>query len=306
MKLKLNMAKLAGARKIRPGKTWIILGVALGVGLLAALAARTYLTHEMEVIEARSKGKRVSVVVAKRDLAKGSKLSGDNLAVREIPEEFSHSAGVTPESFERVDGQVLAYPLKSGEMLLWGLLESQKAPTFSARVESGHRAMTVPVDEINSISGMLEPGDIVDLMVTLDQNGKKVTFPLLQSVQVMATGQRSVDDPKSGERRQFSTVTLDTTPEQAQNLIIARESGKLTALLRNPQDDTQVGTGSYDMAALLGRNGAPANAGEPPKVMPRVIPVLYGGSMSRTAPEAQTAAPPPAPPRTTVLGTATP
>jgi pilus assembly protein CpaB len=288
MKLKLNLNRLNGLRKVRPGKTWVVLGVALGVGLLAALAARTYLTHQMAVIEARAKGKAVAVVVAKRDLAKGSKLSGDNLAVREIPEEYAHSAGVTPDSFERVDGQVLAYPLKSGEMLLWGLIESQKAPTFSARVESGHRAMTVPVDEINSISGMLEPGDMIDLMVTLDQNGKKITFPLLQSVQVMATGQRAVDDAKSGERRQFSTVTLDTTPEQAQNVIVARDSGKLTALLRNPQDSAPVGNGGYDLAALLGQNGvaAKAAAGEQRPPAPRVIPVLYGGSMSRTAPEA--------------------
>lgn len=285
--MKLNLTKLAALRRIRPGRTWVVLGVALGIGLLAALAARSYLTHQMEAIQNRAKGKMTAVVVAKGDLAKGAILSADTLAVREIPAEYSHSAALAPGDFERVDGQALAYPVKSGEMVLWSLIEAQKAPTFSARVEAGHRAITVPVDEINSISGMVEPGDVIDLMLTLDQKGRKVTFPMLQGVQVMATGQRSVDDPKSGERRQFSTVTLDTTPEQAQDLIVARESGKLTALLRNPQDTQRIDSAGYDIAALLGPAAGPAApaSAAPPKPA-RKIPVLYGGALDKLSPEA--------------------
>lgn len=271
-------------RNFRPSKTWIVLGVALVIGLLAALTARSYLSNQMEAIEARAKGKTVNILVAKVDLPKGATLSKANVAVRPIPIEFAHSVALTPEDFDRVAGQPLAYPVKSGEMLLWGLMETQRVPTFSARVEAGRRAMTVPVDEINSISGMLEPGDVIDLMVTLDRNGKKITFALLQSVQVMATGQRSVDD--AGEKHSYSTVTLDTTPEQAQNIIVARDAGRLTALLRNPQDKQLIGKGSYDMAALLGQTGGPAVAARHSGTVRRAVPVIYGGSNQVLAPEA--------------------
>ncbi len=270
-------------RNFRPGKTWVILGVALAIGALAALAARSYLNNQMAAIEAHSKGKMVTVLVAKSDIAKGAKLSRENVALRPIPIEFSHSVAVTPDDFDRINGQLLAYPVKSGEMILWGLMETQKVPTFSARVETGHRAMTVPVDEINSISGMVEPGDTIDLIVSLERKGKKYTFPLMQNAQVMATGQRSVDDPKSGERRQFSTVTIDTTPEQAEHVIVAREVGKLTALLRNPQDKQTFGNPKLDVATLLGLKDAPGKDGKGDKG----IPVIYGGpALANLAPEA--------------------
>lgn len=271
-------------RNFRPGKTWIVLGVALVIGLMAALTARSYLSTQIEAIEARAKGKTVLVLVAKTDLPKGALVSKETVAVRPFPVEFAHSIGITPADFERIAGQPLAYAVKSGEMLLWGLMETQKVPTFSARVETGRRAMTVPVDEINSISGMLEPGDVIDLMVTMDRNGQKVTFALLQSVQVMATGQRSVDDPAGGdEKLNYSTVTLDTTPVQAQNIIVAREAGKLTALLRNPQDKQLIGKGSYDMTALLGQQGPPRSGNAPAR---KGVPVMYGGTGRTVPPEA--------------------
>ena len=278
----MKTSKFNALRNFRPGKAWIVLGVALAIGGLAALAARSYLASQMAAIDARAKGKTMAVVVAKGDIGKGVKLSSENVAVREIPVEFAHSVGVTPDNFERINGQALAYPVKRGEMILWGLMETQKMPTFSARVETGRRAMTVPVDEINSISGLIEPGDTIDLMVTLDKKGKKITFPLLENVAVMATGQRAQDDPKSGERRQYSTVTIDATTAQARNLILAREVGKLTALLRNPQDKQVSAKPGYDIAALLGLKGGADDAGR----ATRVIPVIYGGNLSKLPPEA--------------------
>lgn len=266
--------KIVQFKKLRPRKTWIIFGVALSVGLLAALAARSYLNSRMEAIDAMAKGKLVNVVVAKRDLTKGTRLTSETVAVRGIPAELSQSLAITPEAFDRIDGEALAYPVKAGEMILWGLIEGKKVATFSSRVENGHRAMTVPVDEINSISGLLEPGDIIDLVATLEKKGKRVTFPLLQTVQVMATGQRSIDDPKSGTRRQYSTVTLDISPEEARNVIVAREAGKITALLRNPQDKQSLAK-PRDVAALLGLKGD--QDGE--------VPVLYGGRGTKPGPD---------------------
>lgn len=124
------MIKFSALRKFRPSKTWIVLGVALGIGGVAAFAARSYLTGQIQAIEARSKGKVALVVVAKRDLAKGVKLSTANLAVREIPVEFSHSVAVTPDQFERISGQALAFPVRGGEMILWALLSHKRRRHF--------------------------------------------------------------------------------------------------------------------------------------------------------------------------------
>jgi pilus assembly protein CpaB len=233
----------------------------------------------MEAIAESSKRETVDIVVVKSEVVAGTKLGKENLAVRKIPVDFAQSGAVRPEDFARIDGKAIAYNLRSGEMLMWSQMEAQRAPTFSARLPPGRRAITVVVDEISSISGMLEPGDLIDLMFAVEQNGQKVVMPLLQSMQIMATGQRVVDDPKSGEKAQFATVTLNATPEQAKNIIIARETGKLTALLRNPNDKEPIGSKSLDLAALFGsRRLAPHSI--------QVVPVLYGGSGAKFPQEA--------------------
>lgn len=273
---------LAAIKSITPSKTWLVLGVAIVIGAIAAFAASRFLSGRLADIEARSQGKTVKAVVAKRDLHRGERLSSENVAVRAIPLDYAQSGAVVPEQFGSVEGEPIAFDLRAGEMLMWSQMEGKKAPTFSARIESGRRAITVPVDEINSISGLLEPGDLIDLLVTLDRHGKKVTAPLLTGVRVMATGQRSVDDPKSGERRLYSTVTLNTDPQEAQTVVLAREAGRLTALLRNPQDGTPLPGAMGDLTALLNQEKA-ATAGADSDVP--AVPVLYGGMGGRIPPE---------------------
>ena len=270
--------KIPSLSNIQIQRSWLVLGAAVLVGLLAAWAASSYLSNRVADLEHQARGNNISVVVAKTDLPKGSRLGENNLAVRAIPQTYAHSGAVMPDQFERIDGQNLAFPVKAGEAILWSLMEGKKAPTFSTRVDIGRRALTLPVDEINSISGMLEPGDLIDLLVSQETQGRKVTYPMLQSVRIMATGQRAVDDPKSGEKRMYSTVTLDTTPQEALDLITARESGRVTAILRNPEDQSpsqQVST-----SGSTKNKTAPNLSGSA-----RQVPVLYGGRSGKIPPE---------------------
>jgi pilus assembly protein CpaB len=261
-------------RNLKISKTWVVFAVALGVGLIAAWIARNYLSSQMDAIEARGKGPQVGVVVAKRAMNHHDPLTAESVAVRMVPEEYLQSQALKPEDLKRFEGRRLAVPLKAGEWIVWSMLQGEELPTFSARLAQGRRAITVPVDDINSISGLLEPGDLIDLVVTLDQKGRKVTWPMLQVVRVLATGQRSRDDPRSSEKRQYSTVTLDVSPQEAQQVVAAREAGRLTALLRNPTDHRAFNVGGQDLASFLGLNVAEAElpTGETPQ-----IPVLYGG-----------------------------
>ncbi|MFS0755450.1 Flp pilus assembly protein CpaB [Noviherbaspirillum sp. 1P10PC] len=253
-----------------------MLGLALVIGVVAALAANRFLSARIDAIEARSRTAMVEVVVARTDLPKGQEIGPGNVALRPIPRDYAHSNALTNDSFGSAVGRKLAYNIKGGEMLLSSMLEASKPATFSGRVGIGWRAMTVAVDEINSISGLLEPGDVIDLIASLERKGNKLTMPLLQGVHVIATGQRLVDDPVTGERKQYATVTLNVTPSQATTLIAARDGGKITALLRNPGDRQAAPGDALDMNALFGQG-----MNEDPE-----IPVLYGGRVSKFPPEA--------------------
>ena len=122
-----------------------MLGIAIVIGALAALGARNHPSQGMGAIQARGKGEQVQVVVAKGKMQKGDVLSAASLAVRGIPSDFAHSNALLPDQFDSFEGKVLAYGVKAGEMILWSMLEGKKAASFSARVEEGGFATTVPI-----------------------------------------------------------------------------------------------------------------------------------------------------------------
>jgi pilus assembly protein CpaB len=253
-------------------RSGLILGVALLMGALAALAIHRYIERQVEDIEARGKAaKTARVLVPKEDLAKGTALTPKVVAVREIPAEWAHSNAITPEQFERVENQKLAYPAARGESLLWSLLEGQRAPSFSSRLVAGRRAITVPVDEVNSISGMIEPGDRIDLMASVRKDSHAFLFALLQNVRVLATGARAAADGDSKDgRRGYTTLTLEAAPADAERVLAAREVGKLAAVLRAPGDGVTQSATRRDAMALLGL----ADASRVPENSS--VPVLYG------------------------------
>ncbi len=256
--------------------SWLILLVALGIGGLAAFGVNRYIKGRVDQLEAQAKGRKVRIVVPKEDLPKGTVLTAKLVAVREIPTEYAHTNAITPDQFERVENQKLAYPAVRGEMLLWSLLEGERVPSFSSRLPVGHRAVTMQVDDVNSISGMLDPGDRIDLVVSVRKENHTYMFPLLQNVAVMATGSRadvvSVADGKESHHT-FTNITLDVSPEDAQRMLAAREApgSKVAAVLRPPGDTAVSSAARRDSLALLGLGG-PA-----PVTESTGVPVMYGG-----------------------------
>lgn len=258
----------------RFNKSAVVLALAVLIGGIASVATNRYLQRQVEAIQAKDKDRSmVRVVVSTEDLAKGTALSVTNVAAREVPQEWLHSNAIRENQFGKAEGHILAHPALRGEPIVWAQLEGERAASFSARLTPGRRAITVPVDEISSISGMLIPGDRIDIVLTLKRDHQTLMLPLMQSVLVMATGTRtSVDDP--GGKRVYTTLTLDATPEEARRILAAREVGKLAALLRAPGDRVAMTTEWNAADALLGLS--------PAKVaVESTVPVIYGGGQIR-------------------------
>ena len=279
----------------RVPRNLIILAVATLFGLGAAWLAARYLEERASEIELRQQGQMGRAVVAKTDLAVGTPLTHDLVAIREVPVEWLHSSAITPEQFERAAGAVLAQPARGGEPLVWSQLEERRPASLSAHLAPGRRATTIPVDETSSLSGLLRPGARIDLLATVQRDKQHLTMPLLQGVRVLATGSRTrpgedvgAGDPLGGT---FGTLTLDLSEEEATRLVAARALARLTAVLRNPQDIRTAPLLRTDALALLGLAPAPTAGG---------VPVIYGGvenpaliptssPLSRPAPRAEPA-----------------
>lgn len=266
--------------KFSVSRNTVIFALALAVGGGAALAVHRYLKARVADIDAQAQGpERAKVLVAKVALEKGAALTPDTVAVRDIPAQWVHSNAIRSEQFDEVENQLLAAPARPGEPLHWTQLEPARQPSFAARLAEGQRAVTVAVDEVNSLSGMIAPGDRIDLVAMIRGDGQPLLLNLLQDATVLATGTRVTQEvPDDPQRHSYTTITLETTPHQARQVLAAREMGKLAAILR-PGGDAQRGPPGPEAAAhLLGLHppaSAPAAA---------VVPVLYGNDLALREP----------------------
>ena len=249
--------------QLRRHRSLLLLLGALALGGLAAFGARNYITGQLALERERLNPRReeIEVVVAKRDLRRGDLVGPDSMAVRRMPREFVGGTVIVPERFEGYVGARLNGPMRSGEPLINQSIDGADTSSFSTKVRSGIRAMTIAVDEVNSISGMLQPGDRIDLQLSVRPPPRpdvgaqptELTAPLMQDVLVLATGRQvraAHDEALAG--RGYTTITVEVSPDQAQRLIVAQRGGRLTALLRNRDDRHAIAQRPLDIHDLLG------------------------------------------------------
>jgi pilus assembly protein CpaB len=113
--------------------------------------------------------------------------------------------------------------------------------------------MTVKVDDAAGISGFIQPGTMVDVVVTIDPEGNSRQDPVskivLQNIKVLANGQ-NIDKPEDErEAKTVKAVTLQVTPEQAEKLALAATEGKLQLVMRS-----QIDQGNEETPGVRKRN----------------------------------------------------
>lgn len=251
----------------------IMLMIALLCGVAAVYLTKDYINTQVDTYRAEidEKYKPIEVVVANRNLQRGQVLQMGMLALRKVPSGFVHQDAIRPGEVESVVGHKLVFSLNSGESLLSTHVAFSKGDTFSNLIEDGKRALSFPVDVLSSMTGMLAPGDIVDLLVTLQDDDTEKTIPLLTNIAVMATGD-STDElgapDGSGAGPSYQTITLHVTPDEASKITHARSAGDITVLLRSRSDDEQMRLAAVTKNTLFGRKNkqlAPGPSG------PRII-----------------------------------
>jgi pilus assembly protein CpaB len=259
--MKLNLPKF--------NRTWVMLVGAIGLGLLAMFLTVQYLRlqegHMRQQMEekARGKGPLIDVVVPVKDLPAGTQLDPSMVAARPVAADLVYDDAIGVDQFDAFKGQGLLKAVKRGRPLLKSDLRPIYSD-FSGTLKAGTRAMTVEVDDLNAISHMVQPGNLIDLMLVLENTGAparpnpngasggpapqgdgKVVVPFMQAVKVLATGQKIVHDapadgtPNQG-RSSYSNFTLEVTPSQAARVALALELGKLRATLRNDNDSKAI------------------------------------------------------------------
>lgn len=260
-------------------------------------AANNYLTARTAEVEEKLFDKatltKIKVVVPVRPLKKGEFLDLSALAIREVPKEYVNFDALTENSVAEYAGKKLIRDVSQGTPLLSAFIARYEFTPFSSTINPGERALTIPVDEINSVSGMLTAGDKVDLLVLMQKNSSQsVTgssdmelFPLLEGVTVQATGtftQNELEAQTESANRSsnvnralgsYSTITISVPPRDAQKLVLAQQTGRIVALMRNPGDASLHGQ-SLSSSDVFGVEKAPiSNRGN-------VVSYIVGGNFT--------------------------
>ena len=157
------------AKKEQKSPLSLIAG-AVGFGLIAALMAMLYLNAKEAQLKAKyeqDQAKTVRVVVAIQDLRKGQEIAENLFSARAVPSKFVHDDAIFPGEFDRYIGRSLVANLGRGKALLKSFMDEDFPRDFSDIIPPGKRAITVTVDDINSIGGFLRPGNRIDIYVNI-------------------------------------------------------------------------------------------------------------------------------------------
>ncbi len=221
--------------RMNMNRNLIYLLVAVGLGILASVMAVHYINQQVAARTPVDHTKTVSVVVPVHAMQKGDIIKEEDIAARDVPTAFVPADAVTPDTYENFLGQVLRAPVAEGAPLSASAVDLV-VDHFSNVINKGDVAYTIQVDETNSMSGLMVPGDHVDILLMLTEQKSAKIVPLQSNVLVLATGHRAKGvrnaDPNAADT--FSNVTLELTPAQAQRLAIASKSGELRLMLREP------------------------------------------------------------------------
>jgi pilus assembly protein CpaB len=275
------------------GKGALLLSVVLG--LLAVLTMAVYVSsRESQLLELSTLR---DVLVATGDILENTVIDERMVQRIQIPSKY-----VQPQAIADVReaiGRVVAVPIPGGSQIVGTYLYDAGRIGLAYEVPRGRRAVTIAVSDVTGVSGLVRPGNFVDIFGTFEfgrpigMQGGRVQYAdertetrvLMQNVQLVAVerelGRERPTPTASGggflsaadadhqaglaAGREIRNVTVVVAPRQAQELVLAQEIGTLTLALRSTLDTGQAeGLDTLDPFGLL-------NAPIPVKARPRPV-----------------------------------
>jgi pilus assembly protein CpaB len=254
----------------------IVLILAIVMGGIAAFLMRNWLeSHSRALATSDSIG---TIVVAAEPLAFGAELSADRIT--EIPwvaNALPEGAFLAKDDLLKDGRRVVLSAVGRGEPILRPKITGpgQRA-LLSSLLDVGKRAVTLRVDDVRGVAGFILPGDFVDVvLIAEDTPPRRESYSeiLLQHVKVLGV------DQLASERQEQPTVakavTVEVTTEQAQKVLLAANIGKLSLILRRPEEGnsnpnrrvTERDLGRTDVRSDVTRQVA-----APPPVVPAPAP----------------------------------
>jgi len=232
----------------------ILIGIAVVAGIGATILTSQYVTNKIDQKtqelhdEYVAKQKETTERISQESKQQMASLQEEISRVRQEQQQALQKAAEAM----RVQQQAAAAQQKP---------EKPKRSTFlTAKTPAGKRAVTVMIDSLAAVGGLLNAGDFVDVIAHLkvpednsSDKKKTITAMVFQDLQVLAIN-TNLDDPGAYDEQQNNPslkITFAVDPQEAGLLAFANTNGKLELALRasNENDKQAVKASTWKVLA---------------------------------------------------------
>jgi pilus assembly protein CpaB len=218
-----------------------------------AVAAVVILRAIPSQVDANANAPKEEILVATVPLAAGTLLRAQDVRWQSVtrpvesgeilrPSEAARQ--IKPELDEGTRAEVYgaavrpAHNIAAGESIRRGnIVKPGERDFLQVVLTPGARAIAIPVATGGASTGLLFPGDRVDVILTQNFKGestvitrRSVSETVVENLRVLAIDTPDAKAPSGSFGR---TVTLEVTPQQAEKINVATELGKLSLTLRS-------------------------------------------------------------------------
>ncbi len=216
-------------------KSMVLILIALGCGLVASIAISQVM--ERGANSGNAMLETVQIYVASADIDANDQLSASNVRVEDWPKSKVPEGATV--NFDEIAERFARVRFYEGEPILQAKLANGiDGPAI--KIPEGFRVCSLKVQMDTAVSGLVNPGDRVDIFGYFRKNQdvpKTGTREILRNVRVFAVNSETEQetDPE-GKQIAAKTVSVLVPYEQVAKLMLATELGTLRLALRRPNE----------------------------------------------------------------------
>jgi pilus assembly protein CpaB len=233
----------------------------------------------------------VGYFVAARPLPKGTLLRDEDFTARQISADSVPAEAIldTPDSKASLPGSLVRKFVDAGKpVTLQDILRPRDRGFLASVLAPDSRAISIKVNEESGVSGLIRPGDHVDVVLTqvlgkADPTSRAVSETVLRNVRVIAIDQELAEGGRTENSaapgkvvpvKLPQTVSLELTPDQVKRITVAKQLGTLSLAVRAAVEDSN----SADNGVVSSCDVSPEIARENAVAGQRTAVVIHAGS----------------------------
>jgi len=246
----------------------LMLLTASALGMIAWQASRPIQPVSIASAPVSLKPAMVGYLTAAHALPAGTLAKDEDFIAKSVMSDQAPADAIedSPEARGSLRGALIRLYLDSGATITSAdILRPRDRGFLAAVLAPGTRAVSVGVDQVSGVAGLIWPGDRVDVILTQEMDpavaplAKRVlSETVLTDVRVIAINQEIVQgaSPTAGVTgHDTKTVTLQVTKDQAEKLAVAQRLGHLDLAIRAIGNTPQSGSA---VATVFGGDVSPA------------------------------------------------